>query len=119
MQNALISMDIEQNNQEQKVTVDSIMQQQHQILNELIIVNMADFLSMDLPERGFLLEPIIPTQGIVILYAPRGIGKTFTALSMSLAVAGGLSVRIIGRQVSLARYYMLMVKCPQLQCKKG
>ncbi len=92
MQNALISMDFVQNNQEQKVTVDNIMQQQHQILNELIMVNMADFLSMDLPERGFLLEPIIPTQGIVILYAPRGIGKTFTALSMSLAVAGGLSL---------------------------
>ncbi len=28
----------------------------------------------------------------MILYAPRGIGKTFTALSMSLAVAGGLSL---------------------------
>lgn len=66
--------------------------QQHQLVTELIMVNMAEFLSMDLPERGFLLEPVIPTQGIVILYAPRGIGKTFTALSMSLAVAGGLSL---------------------------
>lgn len=66
--------------------------QQHQLITELIMVNMAEFLSMDLPERGFLLEPVIPTQGIVILYAPRGIGKTFTALSMSLAVAGGLSL---------------------------
>lgn len=56
------------------------------------MVNMAEFLSMDLPERGFLLDPVIPTQGIVILYAPRGVGKTFTALSMSLAVAGGLSL---------------------------
>ncbi|MDD2967570.1 MAG: AAA family ATPase [Desulfovibrionaceae bacterium] len=59
---------------------------------QLVVVNMADFLSMQLPERGFLLEPVIPTQGIVILYAPRGIGKTFAALSMSLAVAGGLSL---------------------------
>ncbi len=58
----------------------------------LVVINMADFLSMKLPERGFLLQPVIPTQGIVILYAPRGIGKTFTALSMSLAVAGGLSL---------------------------
>lgn len=53
---------------------------------------MANFLSMDLPKRGFLLDPVIPTQSIVILYAPRGVGKTFTALSMSLAVAGGLSL---------------------------
>lgn len=66
--------------------------QQNQISAILIVVNMAEFLSMDLPERGFLLEPVIPTQGIVILYAPRGIGKTFTALSMSLAVDGGLSL---------------------------
>jgi len=59
---------------------------------ELVVINMADFLLMELPERGFLLHPVIPTQGIVILYAPRGIGKTFAALSMSLAVAGGLSL---------------------------
>ena len=63
-----------------------------QLIPELVVINMADFLSMELPERGFLLHPVIPTQGIVILYAPRGIGKTFAALSMSLAVAGGLSL---------------------------
>lgn len=63
-----------------------------QIIPELVVITMADFLSMKLPERGFLLHPVIPTQGIVILYAPRGIGKTFAALSMSLAVAGGLSL---------------------------
>ena len=59
---------------------------------ELVVINMSDFLSMELPERGYLLHPVIPTQGIVILYAPRGIGKTFAALSMALAVAGGLSL---------------------------
>jgi len=53
---------------------------------------MDDFLSMALPERDYLLHPVIPTQGIVIMFAPRGIGKTFAALSAALAVAGGLSV---------------------------
>ena len=76
----------------QQAGVQNQSTQQHQLVTELIMVNMAEFLSMDLPERGFLLKPVIPTQGIVILYAPRGIGKTFTALSMSLAVAGGLSL---------------------------
>lgn len=56
------------------------------------VISMADFLSMTLPERDFLLHPVIPSQGIVILFAPRGIGKTFAALSAALAVAGGLSV---------------------------
>ncbi|WP_244512288.1 AAA family ATPase [Maridesulfovibrio ferrireducens] len=44
---------------------------------------------MPLPKRGFLLKPVIPTQGLVIMYAPRGIGKTFAALSMALAISGG------------------------------
>jgi putative DNA primase/helicase len=35
------------------------------------------------------LEPIIPTQGIAMLYAMRGVGKTFLALSMACAIAGG------------------------------
>ena len=54
--------------------------------------NMVDFLSIALPKRSFLLRPVIPTQGIVILFAPRGIGKTFAALGAAMAVAGGLSI---------------------------
>lgn len=61
-------------------------------LPTLVVVSMANFLSMTLPERDFLLHPVIPSQGIVIMFAPRGIGKTFAALSTALAVAGGLSV---------------------------
>lgn len=63
----------------------------------LIALTMEAFMNMHLPERGFLLHPVIPAPGIVILFAPRGIGKTFTALSAALAVAGGANT------VSLAR----------------
>lgn len=55
----------------------------------LCAIKLGDFLEMPLPERGFLLKPVIPTQGLVIMYAPRGIGKTFAALSMALAISGG------------------------------
>ena len=58
----------------------------------LIALTMEAFMNMHLPERGFLLHPVIPAQGIVILFAPRGIGKTFTALSAALAVAGGATL---------------------------
>lgn len=58
----------------------------------LIALTMEAFMNMHLPERGFLLHPVIPAQGIVILFAPRGIGKTFTALSVALAVAGGATL---------------------------
>ncbi|WP_291445536.1 AAA family ATPase [Desulfovibrio sp.] len=53
---------------------------------------MEEFLLSTLPERDYLLHPVIPEQGIVMLVAKRGIGKTFTALHMSLSVAGGLSL---------------------------
>ena len=58
----------------------------------LISLDMGEFLSMSIPERGYLLSPILPVQGIGILYAPRGIGKTFAALSIAVAVASGGAV---------------------------
>lgn len=61
-------------------------------LPPLKAISMEDFLSSTLPERDYLLHPVIPEQGIVMLVAKRGIGKTFTALHMSLSVAGGLSL---------------------------
>lgn len=58
----------------------------------LVSLNMREFLSMSIPERGLLLSPILPVQGIGIMYAPRGIGKTFAALSVAVAVASGGAV---------------------------
>ena len=58
----------------------------------LVSLNMGEFLSMSIPERGYLLSPVLPVQGIGILYAPRGIGKTFAALSIAVAVASGGAV---------------------------
>lgn len=55
----------------------------------LVSLDMGEFLSMSIPERGYLLSPILPVQGIGIMYAPRGIGKTFAALSVAVAVASG------------------------------
>ncbi len=55
----------------------------------LHVINAADFLTMQFPQRGFVLEPVIPTQGLAMIYAPRGIGKTWAALSMAWAVATG------------------------------
>lgn len=52
-------------------------------------LNIYEFLTLELPERSFLLNPIIPQQGLALLYAPRGLGKTYAALSIALAVASG------------------------------
>lgn len=52
-------------------------------------VEIADFLIMKLPVREFLLGPIIPRQGIVMVHGPRGLGKTFVSLNVAYAVASG------------------------------
>jgi putative DNA primase/helicase len=59
---------------------------------EIVAYNINDFLLLKLPEREYIVEPIIPTQGIVMLYAQRGIGKTFLALSIACAVAIGVPI---------------------------
>ena len=61
-------------------------------LPPLKAISMEEFLLSTLPERDYLLHPVIPEQGIVMLVAKRGIGKTSTALHISLSVAGGLSL---------------------------
>ena len=45
-------------------------------------------LSLKLPPRAMLLDPILPEAGLAMLYAERGIGKTMLALGLALAVAG-------------------------------
>lgn len=52
-----------------------------------VMVN--EFVRMDLPERKVLLSPWLPEQGLAMVHAERGIGKTFFALSCAYAVATG------------------------------
>ena len=52
-------------------------------------VTMDEFLEMDLPKREMILEPFLPSQGLCLLYAKRGVGKTHVALGIAYAVATG------------------------------
>jgi putative DNA primase/helicase len=55
-------------------------------------INVRDLLSLDIPPRQMILAPIIPAQGLVMLYAPRGLGKTHVALSIAYTVAHGTQI---------------------------
>jgi putative DNA primase/helicase len=55
-------------------------------------IEIADFLALDLPPREMLLDPWLPRQGLSMIYAPRGVGKTYLALSVAYALASGGSV---------------------------
>jgi putative DNA primase/helicase len=58
----------------------------------LTALGLADFLSLQIPLREMLLDPILPERSLAMLYAPRGIGKSWLSLSMGLAVASGQSL---------------------------
>jgi putative DNA primase/helicase len=55
----------------------------------LVALDAAQFLNMTFPPREYVLSPVIPTQGLAMLYAPRGVGKTYMAMTIAYAVASG------------------------------
>ena len=55
----------------------------------LKMVDIVELLSLQFPPRENLLSPWLPQQGLCMVYAPRGIGKTHFSLGVSYAVASG------------------------------
>ena len=54
----------------------------------LKVLNAEEFLKADFPERGQMLAPWLP-EGLAMIFAPRGVGKTWIGLGASHIVAGG------------------------------
>jgi RecA-family ATPase len=55
----------------------------------LIAVNINEFLKMEFPPRENVLGPWLPTQGLAMIHAKRGVGKTFIGLDIAVAVSSG------------------------------
>jgi hypothetical protein len=55
----------------------------------LRVVSAAELLGLNLKPRGMILRAFLPSQGLVMLYSKRGVGKTFISLGMAIAVASG------------------------------
>lgn len=55
----------------------------------LTTIDLHSFLAKDIPPRRVLLDPWLPEQGLTMIFAKRGIGKTFVALSVAYAIACG------------------------------
>jgi len=54
-------------------------------------ISLDDYLAREFPPRDNLLTPWLPSQGIAMVFAPRGVGKTHFALGVAYAVASGAS----------------------------
>ena len=59
---------------------------------KLIAIGINDFLSKKLTPREFIIQPCLPKQGLVMIYAKRGVGKTYFALSLACKIASGASL---------------------------
>lgn len=83
---------------------------------EPVIISIKDFLSKELPARELLLAPWLPKQGLALIHAPRGVGKTHVALAVGYAVASGGS--FLGWQAPLPAGVLLLdgeMPAPALQ----
>ena len=67
----------------------------------LRVVDLNELLRMDLPKRENILDPWLPRQGLAMIHAPRGVGKTHISLGIAYAVASGSS--FLGWQVKEPR----------------
>jgi len=50
------------------------------------IIDALDFMAMKFPPRENIFSPWLPRQGLTMVYAPRGIGKTHVSLGIGYAV---------------------------------
>ena len=58
-------------------------------IRSLVAVSLEELLTREIEPRKMLLAPILPEQGLAMLYSYRGIGKTFLSLGIAAAVASG------------------------------
>lgn len=58
-------------------------------LNTFRAFDLGDFISHKFPPREQMLAPWLPTKGLAMVFAPRGVGKTFFSLNVAYAVASG------------------------------
>jgi putative DNA primase/helicase len=52
-------------------------------------LNVRELLELEIPPREMILNPILPAQGLVMIHAPRGVGKTHVSLLVAHSVAIG------------------------------
>lgn len=93
-------------NETKKILSQSLQQiEDQEVKNKpnLIVKTIKEFLSEELPQKEYIIDKIFPKQGLMMIYAKRGIGKTFFALYLSCKIASGSSLFDNRWKVSKAR----------------
>lgn len=79
-------LDIVEKTPDYKPMTQPELQQKTGILN---LISIDELFALNLPPREMLLAPFLPTQGLVLIVAKRGVGKTHIGLGVAYAVATG------------------------------
>jgi hypothetical protein len=61
-------------------------------ITDNILINWQTFWTQDFPEQDWLIEPIIPRNQLVVIFAPGGTGKSLLALFIAAALATGKEI---------------------------
>ncbi len=59
------------------------------MVKNLNVIGIHDFLTKKFPPREKIVTPWLETQGLVMIHGPRGFGKTFFVIGVSVAVTSG------------------------------
>ena len=87
-------------------------------LPQVRAITLDKFLEMDIPPRSTMLTPWLQNQGLAMIYAPRGTGKTRVAHGVCHAIATGSGfLRWIQRR-NLSEFSCLMVRCRRRSCRR-
>jgi hypothetical protein len=69
--------------------IDLIIMEPHELNSQLAVMNLTDFMSLELPPRELLLKPWLPKAGLCMIHAFRGVGRTHVSLGIAYALAKG------------------------------
>lgn len=53
------------------------------------LLSIDELVNLDLPERESIIAPFLPAQSLSMVFAPRGLGKSWFCMQLALAVADG------------------------------
>jgi len=56
---------------------------------KLVVIGAREFIGLDFPIRSNILSPWLPSQGLVLIHSPRGVGKTYFSMLVAYVVSCG------------------------------
>lgn len=80
----------------------------------LKVINFEELLNLDLPERGHMLQPVIPEQGLAMLYAPGVSARRGLRCPSHMQSPAGNPCSDVGTLLCRAAFFTWTARCPRV-----